>query len=47
MVLNFSFLAVCSGNIFISRKPVVGIEEFEDDDDGPSTDVIYKIGTKK
>ncbi|XP_062860803.1 wee1-like protein kinase [Trichomycterus rosablanca] len=30
-------------NIFISRKPVVRIEEFEDED-GPSTDVIYKIG---
>ncbi|XP_026873782.2 wee1-like protein kinase [Electrophorus electricus] len=31
-------------NIFISRKPAVSVEEFEDEEDGPSTSVIYKIG---
>lgn len=32
------------GNIFISRKPAASVEEFEDEEDGPSTNVIYKIG---
>ncbi|XP_076840515.1 wee1-like protein kinase [Brachyhypopomus gauderio] len=31
-------------NIFISRKPAVSVEEFEDEEDGPSSSVIYKIG---
>ncbi|KAL4613508.1 wee1-like protein kinase 1-B [Arapaima gigas] len=36
-------------NIFISRKPVAFVDEFDDDDDnddddGPSSGVVYKIG---
>ncbi|GAA6101728.1 wee1-like protein kinase [Tachysurus ichikawai] len=31
-------------NIFISRKSTVSVEEFEDEEDGPSTNVVYKIG---
>ncbi|KAK2894633.1 hypothetical protein QQF64_012479 [Cirrhinus molitorella] len=31
-------------NIFISRKPAASVEEFEDDEDGPTTRVVYKIG---
>lgn len=38
------FYVFVSGNIFISRKSAVSVEEFEDEEDGPSTNVIYKIG---
>uniref|UniRef100_A0A8C1IDW2 Wee1-like protein kinase n=1 Tax=Cyprinus carpio TaxID=7962 RepID=A0A8C1IDW2_CYPCA len=31
-------------NIFISRKPAATVEEFEDEEDGPITRVVYKIG---
>uniref|UniRef100_A0A671LYH1 non-specific protein-tyrosine kinase n=1 Tax=Sinocyclocheilus anshuiensis TaxID=1608454 RepID=A0A671LYH1_9TELE len=31
-------------NIFISRKPAATVEEFEDEEDGPTTRVVYKIG---
>uniref|UniRef100_A0A8C1ZR65 Wee1-like protein kinase n=1 Tax=Cyprinus carpio TaxID=7962 RepID=A0A8C1ZR65_CYPCA len=31
-------------NIFISRKPTASVEEFEDEEDGPATRVVYKIG---
>ncbi|XP_007249290.2 wee1-like protein kinase [Astyanax mexicanus] len=31
-------------NIFISRKPAVSVEEFEDEEDEANTSVIYKIG---
>uniref|UniRef100_A0A673FQK5 Wee1-like protein kinase n=1 Tax=Sinocyclocheilus rhinocerous TaxID=307959 RepID=A0A673FQK5_9TELE len=31
-------------NIFISRKPAASVEEFEDEEDGPTTRVVYKIG---
>lgn len=42
-VLKIVFYIFVSGNIFISRKSAVS-EEFEDEEDGPSTNVIYKIG---
>lgn len=38
------FYVFVSGNIFISRKSTVSVEEFEDEEDGPSTNVVYKIG---
>ncbi len=37
-------LIIFLGNIFISRKPVASVEEFEDEEDGPTTRVVYKIG---
>lgn len=48
--LQFYFYALIwgflffSGNIFISRKPAPSVEEFEDEEDGPTTSVVYKIG---
>lgn len=45
LIIMLSFwIFFFSGNIFISRKPAPSVEEFEDEEDGPTTSVVYKIG---